>query len=64
MSEIIFTTDVMSTWRKYGFVPPSETLSYLQKWEFYKYVQKKNPTEVGQWAVKPKEINKTKTITQ
>lgn len=45
----------MSTWRKNGFTPPSEAPAYLQKWEFYKYSQKKNPTEVGELDGNPKE---------
>ena len=51
----LITVDVMSTWRKNGFTPPSEAPAYLQKWEFYKYLQKKNPTEVGQLDGNPKE---------
>lgn len=26
------STNVLDTWKKYGFVPPSETEEYRQKW--------------------------------
>ena len=29
-------TNVLETWRKHGYVPPSEIIWYQQKWKFYK----------------------------
>lgn len=29
-------TDVLSTWRRFGFVPPSEQQEYKDKWDYYK----------------------------
>jgi hypothetical protein len=30
------STDVMKTWRKHGFVPPSELPEYQEKWNYFK----------------------------
>lgn len=29
-------TDVMATWRRAGWVPPSETTEYQDKWKYYR----------------------------
>lgn len=29
-------TDVLNTFRRFGFVPPSETLHYIEKWKHYR----------------------------
>ena len=30
-------TDVMTTWKRFGFIPPSEDANYQRKWTLYKY---------------------------
>jgi len=29
-------TDVMTTWRRFGYTPPSEEQFYLDKWKLYR----------------------------
>jgi hypothetical protein len=43
-------TDVMATWRKHGYVPPSELQLYQERWQYFQSLpmRKENPTEVGQ----------------
>jgi len=43
-------TDVMATWRRHGYVPPSELPEYQANWKYYQSLplRKENPTEVGQ----------------
>lgn len=39
MNDYIWTpsgTDITERWRQMGWVPPSETLAYQQKWSSYK----------------------------
>lgn len=42
-------TDILSTWRRYGYVPPSEQEEYQAKWEYYLTLptRKENPAEAG-----------------
>jgi hypothetical protein len=39
-------TDVMATWRKYGYVPPSELPLYQERWQYFQSLpmRKENPT--------------------
>jgi hypothetical protein len=30
-------TNVMNTWKRFGFVPPSENPEYIRKWTVYRY---------------------------
>ena len=30
-------TDVMETWKRFGFIPPSENPEYIRKWTVYRY---------------------------
>lgn len=43
-------TDVMATWRKYGYVPPSEDPAYQERWDYYQSlpIRKETPHEAGQ----------------
>ena len=43
-------TDVMATWRRCGFVPPSEVAAYQEKWDYYQRLpsRKETPHEAGQ----------------
>lgn len=29
-------TDVLSTWRRFGFTPPSEDQHYVNKWQYFR----------------------------
>jgi len=42
-------TDIMATWRKYGYVPPTELPEYQAKWDYYQSLplRKENPAEAG-----------------
>lgn len=42
-------TDILATWRRFGFVPPSELEEYQVKWEYYLTLptRKENPAETG-----------------
>ena len=42
-------TDILATWRKHGYVPPSEQEEYQAKWEYYLTLptRKENPAEAG-----------------
>ncbi len=52
-SDMIYTrssaTDIMATWRKYGYVPPTELPEYQAKWDYYQSLplRKENPAEAG-----------------
>ena len=51
--DIIYTpataTDIAQTWRKHGYVPPSELPAYQEKWDYYQSLplRKENPAEAG-----------------
>jgi hypothetical protein len=30
-------TNVMETWKRFGFIPPSESAEYQKKWTVYRY---------------------------
>jgi len=36
-------TDVMATWKRYGFVPPSEDQEHQDKWQYYRSLYLKEP---------------------
>lgn len=42
-------TDILLTWRRFGYVPPSELKEYQVKWEYYLTLptRKENPAEAG-----------------
>lgn len=43
-------TDIVATWRRHGYVPPSELPEYQEKWEYYQslHLKKEAPHEAGQ----------------
>lgn len=36
-------TNVVATWRRFGFIPPSEDLVYQEKWHYYRTLYLKEP---------------------
>lgn len=53
-SDIVYipsnATDIVATWRKYGYVPPSELPEYQAKWQYYQELplRKETPHLAGQ----------------
>lgn len=54
LGDMIYTpasgTDIVATWRKHGYVPPSELPAYQAKWDYYQSLplRKEAPHEAGQ----------------
>lgn len=52
-------TNIIDTWRRFGYVPPSEQEYYQKRWEYYQSLPlKKNPAEAGNGG-KPRGDNET-----
>lgn len=55
MNDYIWTpsgTDITERWRQMGWVPPSETHSYQQKWSSYRELPLRSLTDAERDAVK------------
>lgn len=55
MNDYIWTpsgTDITERWRRMGWVPPSETHSYQQKWSLYRELPLRSLTDAERDAVK------------
>ncbi len=55
MNDYIWTpsgTDITERWRRMGWVPPSETNAYQQKWSSYKELPLRSLTDEERCAVK------------
>ena len=55
MNDYIWTpsgTDITERWRRMGWVPPSETYAYQQKWSSYRELPLRSLTEAERDAVK------------
>lgn len=54
-------TDILATWRRFGFLPPSEMEEYQVKWDYYQSLptRKENPAETGKaevWIRDPRDM--------
>lgn len=48
-------TDIVATWRRHGYIPPSELPDYQAKWQYYQELplRKETPQGAGQTGSAP-----------
>jgi hypothetical protein len=56
MNDYIWTpsgTDITERWRRMGWTPPSEQISYQQKWSSYRSIAARSLSETDRKAIEP-----------